>query len=491
MYRIDTEKLANFKEATIGLREGLEEARDNHVLQMGALEENWEGEGADSALAAGQELTVQMEDEIASLKGLEEVLWNALENARRLRVQSKKFVEILKDDESSLHYTGHGYAIGAPIGDGVISLEESTVTQLVESCNHAAETAREIEDITSEIDELLGSMEYVHIDISDQTEKIRKDCKKVERLEEYGRSYRRYAEEFIELDRYLCKALEPYQSEENKGLTEMDLRRYNYYANSPGKREKTAEGEALPVIAGGVTAALLGVEPFIDVTITPGEDYTQEEEIGGNDADDLFALYARENYDYTYVATIIAKFEDFSATPYYATELEQQMGLKTIGFGHLDSAGEYPDDYVMTEEEAWELLISDIQRTYPEEFIIEVVSKHGALTQNQVDALVMLGFNNPALTPIESPNFLILLQQESYESEEFEKAVVDQFYTYCKQKDVVLGGLVKRSTAEAMLFLEGEYFEEYDDLYSDLAVLEKYREYMEYYECQDMIQYLD
>lgn len=53
MYRIDTEKLANFKEATIGLREGLEEARDNHVLQMGALEENWEGEGADSVLAAG------------------------------------------------------------------------------------------------------------------------------------------------------------------------------------------------------------------------------------------------------------------------------------------------------------------------------------------------------------------------------------------------------------------------------------------------------
>ena len=263
MYRIDTEKLANFKDATTGLREGLEEARDNHVLQMGGLQEYWEGEGANSALAAGQELIGQMEDEIASLKGLEEVLGNALENARRLRVQSKKFVEILEGDESGLHYTGHGYAIGAPIGDGVISVEESTVTKVVESCNHAAETAREIEDITYEIDALLGSLEYVHIDISDQTAKIRKDCTKVERLEEYGRSYKRYAEEFIELDRYLCKALEPYQSDENKGLTEMDLRRYNYYANNPGKREKPVEGEALPVIVGGVNAALLGVEPFV------------------------------------------------------------------------------------------------------------------------------------------------------------------------------------------------------------------------------------
>ena len=205
MYRIDTEKLANFKDATTGLREGLEE-----------------------------------------------VLGDALENARRLHVQSKKFVEILEGDESGLHYTGHGYAIGAPIGDGVISVEESTVTKVVESCNHAAETAREIEDITYEIDALLGSLEYVHIDISDQTAKIRKDCTKVERLEEYGRSYKRYAEEFIELDRYLCKALEPYQSEENKGLAEMDLRRYNYYANDmkrcEGQHTVSVENEIMKAV---------------------------------------------------------------------------------------------------------------------------------------------------------------------------------------------------------------------------------------------------
>ncbi|MBQ7780897.1 MAG: hypothetical protein IJ405_02620 [Lachnospiraceae bacterium] len=219
MYRIDTEKLAKFKAATTGLREGLEEVRDEHILQLGGLQENWEGEGADRALTAGQDLTVQMEEEIGSLRGLEGVLGNALDDARRLRKQSRQFIQILAGEESSLYYTGSGYRIGTPVADGVISLEESTVTKLVESCNHAAETAREIEDITHEIDELLGNMEYVHIDISDQTEKIRKDCKKVERLEEYGRSYSRYAEEFIELDRKLSKALEPYQSEENKGLT--------------------------------------------------------------------------------------------------------------------------------------------------------------------------------------------------------------------------------------------------------------------------------
>ena len=303
-----------------------------------------------------------MEDEIASLKGLEAVLGNALENARGLRVQSKRFVEILKDDESSLHYTGHGYRIGAPIEDGVISLEESTVTQLVESCNHAAETAREIEDITSEIDELLGSMEYVHIDISDQTEKIRKDCKKVERLEEYGRSYRRYAEEFIELDRYLCKALEPYQSEENKGLTEMDLIRYNYYANSPGKREKTAEGEALPVIAGGVTAALLGVEPFIDGMTTPSGDCEEDvQETEKSPQSEYFVVTLEQleslGFDvtkddtkylcqYMYDAGIT---NEYSITMFIATMLvESQWGTKTIETLNADGTvvgdGYGPDD---------------------------------------------------------------------------------------------------------------------------------------------------
>ncbi len=235
MYRIDTEKLENFKEATTSLLERLEEVRDTYVLQMGGLEEKWKGDGADSALIAGQEFTEQIEDEIATLKGLEDTLGYTLENARRLRVQSKKLVEILLDEESSQYYTGQGYRIGASIGDGVISLEESTVTQLVESCNHATEAAREIEDITYEIDDLMESMEYIHIDISDQTEKIRKDCKKVERLEEYGRGYRRYAEEFIELDSYLCKLLEQYQSEEKKGLTEMHLRRYNNRTNTVKK----------------------------------------------------------------------------------------------------------------------------------------------------------------------------------------------------------------------------------------------------------------
>ena len=401
MYRIDTEKLANFKEATIGLREGLEEARDNHVLQMGALEENWAGEGADSALTVGQDLIVQMEDEIASLKGLEAVLGNALENARRLRVQSKRFVEMLKDDESSLHYTGHGYRIGAPIEDGIISLDESTVTQLVESCNHAAETAREIEDITYEIDELLGSMEYVHIDISDQTAKIRKDCTKVERLEEYGRSYKRYAEEFIELDRYLCKALEPYQSDENKGLTEMDLRRYNYYVNSPGKREKPVEGEALPVIAGGVNVALLGVEPFVS-----GEEYTQNEETHENMEGVPESILITTPSDE--IVEFIKRKEDFVPYVYDANRVETDPLYRynhefanytgeedwTIGYGHKlqESELETYGTREIKEEEALELFRLDMENTLNASFVPMLEKYKIHLTQGQFDAMVSFTF---------------------------------------------------------------------------------------------------
>ena len=203
-----------------------------------------------------------------------------------------------------------------------------------------------------------------------------------------------------------------------------------------------------------------------------------------------YVLVDADNYDYTYVTSFLCKFENFGASPYYPTAAEAATGIKTIGYGHRDRNHEYADNYVMSEEEAFKLLISDIKDNYPEEFINEIIKSHGALTQNQMDALVALRFNNYMLNVNDSPDFLALLKQEYYGGYEFEKQVVYQFLTYTKQNGVILGGLVKRSTAEAMLFLENEYFEDYTDLYSDDEVKDRYKEFLEKYGYGDMAEYI-
>ena len=68
--------------------------------------------------------------------------------------------------------------------------------------------------------------------------------------------------------------------------------------------------------------------------------------------------------------------------------------------------------------------------------------------------------------------------------------IVNEFLTYKLQGDKVLPGLVKRGTAEAILFLENDYFIDYDDLYSDPDVLDKYINFLIKYDREDMIEYL-
>lgn len=41
----------------------------------------------------------------------------------------------------------------------------------------------------------------------------------------------------------------------------------------------------------------------------------------------------------------------------------------------------------------------------------------------------------------------------------FNKQIVQEFMTYTKQDGEILSGLVKRSVAEAMLFIDGNYLE--------------------------------
>ncbi|MED9905179.1 MAG: DNRLRE domain-containing protein [Lachnospiraceae bacterium] len=208
------------------------------------------------------------------------------------------------------------------------------------------------------------------------------------------------------------------------------------------------------------------------------------------DGEDVMYMNEKDNYDYSYVASFIMKFEDFSPVPYYPTKDEEEEGIKTIGYGHKDRKKQYSDDYYMTEKEAFDLLVSDIKENYPTDFVDAIIESHGTLTQNQLDALVALRFNNYSLTVEGSPNFLTLLKQKSYSGYEFEKAVVDQFLTYTKQNETVLGGLVKRSVAEAMLFLEGNYFENVDDLYADPETLTKYKDFLIKYNREDILQYI-
>ena len=193
MYRIDTEKLSAFKEAIHSMRQQIEETKEACTIQTDSITEAWEGDAAETAMQVGQELTTLLSDEEETLCGLETVLEDTLEKAHMLLNQSRQFASILEDgEESRLVYTGYREINVESACEGVIMLEESTVADVVSSCNRTAEYAREIETITYEMESIINSLEYAHIDISAQTAQIRKDCKKVERIEEYGRSYGRW-----------------------------------------------------------------------------------------------------------------------------------------------------------------------------------------------------------------------------------------------------------------------------------------------------------
>ncbi len=200
-----------------------------------------------------------------------------------------------------------------------------------------------------------------------------------------------------------------------------------------------------------------------------------------------------ESYDMSYVVDFIKKFENFSATLYYATADEKERGILTIGYGHVireDEKTIYTIQYIMSEEEASSVLKEDIKGHFPTDIMEKVLEVHGPITQNQLDALVALRYNNPTFTIKKSPNFTRILINEDYSEEDVKQMIVNEFLTYKLQGDKVLPGLVKRGTAEAILFLENDYFIDYDDLYSDPDVLDKYINFLIKYDREDMIEYL-
>ncbi len=201
-----------------------------------------------------------------------------------------------------------------------------------------------------------------------------------------------------------------------------------------------------------------------------------------------------ETYDMSYVVEFIKKFESFSATPYYATADEKERGILTIGYGHViknDEKIKYTISYVMAEEEACDVLKEDIKSHFPSDIIDKVLEVHGPITQNQLDALVTLRFNNGYFTVNDSPNFTRLLVNEDYSKDNVKQLIVNEFMTYIKQDGVILPGLVKRSAAEAILFLENDYFVSFDDLYSNTDVLEKYKSFLIQYGWEELIEYIE
>ena len=145
----------------------------------------------------------------------------------------------------------------------------------------------------------------------------------------------------------------------------------------------------------------------------------------------------------------------------------------------------------MTEEEARKQLEEDIRNRFPSDIVNVILENHGTLTQNQLDALVALGFNNTAFTIKKSQEFMEVLKEKDYLDEEIRRKIASQFMTYSLQNDERLRGLVKRSAAEAIVFLENNYLTEYDDLYSDPDVIEIYRNFLIKYEVDNLEEYLE
>ena len=97
----------------------------------------------------------------------------------------------------------------------------------------------------------------------------------------------------------------------------------------------------------------------------------------------------------------------------------------------------------------------------------------------------------PIVTPAISPKFTEVLKEKDYFDEEIRRKIASQFMTYSLQNDERLRGLVKRSAAEAIVFLENNYLTEYDDLYSDPDVIEIYRNFLIKYEVDNLEEYLE
>lgn len=146
--------------------------------------------------------------------------------------------------------------------------------------------------------------------------------------------------------------------------------------------------------------------------------------------------------------------------PYASTSSGEK---DTIGYGHDFIKNGDKDKWLsqgsITEKEAEELLIQDIENNIPYELFRKLEEAEVYLTPNEIDAIISLAFNCGAgELDYNSPNFTKLLLSKNYTKEQIEK----EFLTYLGSEDVA-EGLMKRRIAEAKIFNDSVYDMKYKE----------------------------
>jgi|TARA_R100001530_G_scaffold135899_1_gene114432 lysozyme len=135
---------------------------------------------------------------------------------------------------------------------------------------------------------------------------------------------------------------------------------------------------------------------------------------------------------------LIKKFEGCRLEPYFCS-----ANVLTVGYGHTKDVVE---DMHITEETAETLLQEDLKEF--EEHVSSSVDVE--LTQNQFDALVAWTFNLGAGN-LKSSTMLKVLNEGKYAE------VPEQMRRWNKAAGKVLHGLVRRRTAESLLFEDKDW----------------------------------
>ena len=130
---------------------------------------------------------------------------------------------------------------------------------------------------------------------------------------------------------------------------------------------------------------------------------------------------------------LIKKFEGCRLEAY-----QDSVSVWTIGFGHTKEVNEGD---TCTQEEAEEMLVTELEEY--EGYINDLV--HVPLLQNQFDALVAWVYNLGP-TNLRESTLLRVLNEENYVQ------VPSEIKRWNRAGGQVLGGLVRRREAEALLF---------------------------------------
>ena len=142
---------------------------------------------------------------------------------------------------------------------------------------------------------------------------------------------------------------------------------------------------------------------------------------------------------------LIASFEGLRLSPYYATELEKQKGIVTIGYGstfYEDGTKVQINDNPITKERALDLLtiVADKFALNVAKLIIKEVS------QNQFNALVSLAYNI-GINAFKVSTVLRLVNNNPNDAN-----ISKAFLMWNKQGGKELNGLTKRRIKESALY---------------------------------------